>query len=102
MKAILELAADGKPYTADQIRDGLATKLGVTPELQIILFELNSALTKWKNYVAHGLSWHSRAPEAHTLGGDGHYQLTELGKIMASQVVAQTARQEPQLTVKRA
>jgi hypothetical protein len=59
----------------------------VTPELQEQLFRPSSSMTEWENYVAHGLSWPSRAPAAHILGEDGYYRLTELGKVMANRVV---------------
>lgn len=84
MEAILGWASDGKPYTAEEVREGIASALGVTPDLQEELFRPYPAMTKWENYVAHGLSWHSRAPAAHILGEDGYYRLTELGKVMAS------------------
>jgi hypothetical protein len=95
-EAILGWAWDGKPYTAEEVRDGIAISLGVTPELQTELFRPYPALAKWENYVAHGLSWLSRPPKAHHLGQDGFYRLTELGKVMASRVVDPTSLAEIQ------
>lgn len=86
VEAILGWASNGKPYTAEDVRDGIAIALDVTPELQDERFRPYPAMTKWENYVAHGLRSHSRS-EAHVLGQDGYYRLTELGKIMASRVV---------------
>lgn len=86
MEAILGWAWNGKPYTAEEVRDGIADALDVMPELQKELFRPHPAMTKWGNYVAHGLSWHSRTG-AHILGTDGYYRLTELGKVMARRVV---------------
>jgi hypothetical protein len=93
-EAILGWASDGIPYTAEEVRDGIARALDVTPELQAELFRPYPALSKWENYVAHGLSWLSRPPKAHVLGQDGYYRLTELGKVMASRLVDPTSQAE--------
>jgi hypothetical protein len=96
MEAILGWASDGEPYAAEEVRNGIADALGVTRELQQEQFRFDSAMTKWANYVAHGLSWHSRRPEAHILGDDGYYRLTERGKDMARRVVEAKRQTEGQ------
>ncbi len=96
MEALLCWASNGEPYTAEEVRGGIAISLGVTPELQKELFRPSPAMTRWENYVAHGLSWHSRAPEAHILGQDGYYRLTVLGADMASRAAGPKRQAESQ------
>ena len=55
-EAILGWASDGKSYTAEEVRCGIAIALDVTPELQKEVFRPDRAMTKWENYVAHGLT----------------------------------------------
>lgn len=86
-EAILGWASTGEPYTGEEVRDGLAEALEVTLELQQECFSSDSSMTKWENYVAHGLAWHTR-DKLHVLGDDGYYRLTERGRTLASQLVA--------------
>jgi hypothetical protein len=87
-EAILGWASNGEPYTGEELRSGLAEALEVAPELQRECFTLSSTMTKWENYVAHGLAWHTR-DGIHEPGDDRYYRLTERGRTLASQFVAQ-------------
>jgi hypothetical protein len=55
-----------------EVRKGIAVALDVTSELQEEQFRPYPSMTKRENYVALGLSWHSRSPAAHILGEDGY------------------------------
>jgi hypothetical protein len=88
--AIYGWAADGEPYTAEEVREGLADALGVSYELQYVE-KPKSGIIIWTNLIAHGLAALSRTdPNSgmtqHELI-DGEYHLTELGRQMVAKAI---------------